>query len=554
MNFSLKYFVCVLILFVFSACANLKNIPQVAVNEKLDFERIEIDKDAYLVGNNRFQKNPFGIWELYLEGSPYERGIANGKLAEEYIYNQEKVFVDRVKELVPSKFQQSLVRGFLRFFNRKLDKHVTDEYKEEIFGISQYTSKEFEFVAPNYWRTLYFHAAHDIGHALQDLAMVGCTSFAAWGNQSADGKLILGRNFDFYVSDEFAENKIIAFINPTDGHKHAIVTWPGMIGAVSGMNVKGLTITINAGKSSIPLVAKTPISILAREILQYASNFEQAIEIAKKREVFVAESIMVGSAEDGSAILIEVSPKKMDVFQVESSAELLVCSNHFQSNLYETDKRNLNAIQNSHSQYRWDRMNELVEKNPPITPELAAEFLRNQNGLKDQNIGMGNEKSINQLLSHHGVIFQPEDRLMWVSANPFQLGAFVAYDLDEVFQKMENSTKPLTLYVDSLTIAEDPFVHSLELKNYEEFKKKLQYIQEKINTKEKIEESDLTHFVELNPEFWKAHFMVGEYYFVQKEYENALIHYQNALEKEITTVPDREFLLKRIQKSERKLN
>ena len=190
-------------------------------------------------------------------------------------------------------------------------------------------------------------------------------------------------------------------------------------------------------------MAKTPISILAREILQYASNFEQAIEIAKKREVFVAESIMVGSAEDGSAILIEVSPKKFDVFKVENTAELLVCSNHFQSKLYETDKRNLNAIQNSHSQYRFDRMNELVEKNPPITPKMAAEFLRNQNGLKGQNIGMGNEKSINQLLSHHGVIFQPEDRLMWVSANPFQLGAFVAYDLDEVFQKMENKYLPI---------------------------------------------------------------------------------------------------------------
>ena len=554
MNFSFKYSIYFLFLFVFSACANLKNIPQVTQNENVELERIEVDKDTYLVGNNRFQKNAFGVWELYVEGTPYERGIANGKLSEEYIYNQEKVFVDRVKELVPSKFQQSLVRGFLRFFNRKLDKHVTNEYKEEIYGISQFTSKEFEFVAPNYWRTLYFHAAHDIGHALQDLAMVGCTSFAAWGNQSADGKLILGRNFDFYVSDEFAKNKIIAFINPTDGHKHAIVTWPGMIGAVSGMNEKGLTITINAGKSSIPLVAKTPISILAREILQYASNFEQAIEIAKKREVFVAESIMVGSAEDGSAILIEVSPKKFDVFKVENTAELLVCSNHFQSKLYETDKRNLNAIQNSHSQYRFDRMNELVEKNPPITPKMAAEFLRNQNGLKGQNIGMGNEKSINQLLSHHGVIFQPEDRLMWVSANPFQLGAFVAYDLDEVFQKMENSTKPLTLYVGSLTIAEDPFVHSLELNKYEEFKKKSQYIQEKINRKEKIETSELIHFIELNPEFWKAHFLVGEYYFVHKQYENALIHYRNAMEKEITTVPDRELLIKQIQKSERKLN
>lgn len=553
MKFYSKYSYYILILLIFSACANLKNLPQ--VDQEVSFlpKRIEISDSLYIVGQNRLQKNSFGIWELYVHGNPFERGYVNGLLTEELVYKQEKIFVDKVKELVPSKFQQGLVRNFLKFFNRKLDKHVTDEYKEEIYGISQFTSKEFEFVAPNYWRTLYFHAAHDIGHALQDLAMVGCTSFAAWGNQSADGKLILGRNFDFYVSDEFAEEKIIAFINPEEGLKHAIVTWPGMVGAVSGMNEKGLTVTINAGKSSIPLVAKTPISLLAREILQYASNFEQAIEIAKKREVFVAESIMVGSAEDQSAILIEVSPKKIDVFQVESSAELLVCSNHFQSKLYETDKRNLQAIQNSHSQYRFDRMNELVENNPPITPKIASEFLRNQNGLKDQTIGMGNEKSINQLLSHHAVIFQPEDRLMWVSANPYQLGDLIAYDLDEVFSSMNNSTEILTLSIDSLRIPADEFVHSIAFKNYQEFKSKLKFIQEKIDSKEKMDEGELLTFIELNPDFWLAHFTVGEYYFVHKNYEKALIHYRNTLEKEITTLPDREFLEERIQKSERKL-
>jgi tetratricopeptide (TPR) repeat protein len=251
--------------------------------------------------------------------------------------------------------------------------------------------------------------------------------------------------------------------------------------------------------------------------------------------------------------LIEVSPKKIDVFKVDSSAELLVCSNHFQSKLYQSDKRNLEAIENSHSQYRFERMQELIKKNPPVTPELAAEFLRNQEGLKGENIGMGNEKSINQLLAHHGVIFQPEDRLMWVSANPFQLGSFVAYDLDEVFQKMENSTEDLTLMMDFLTIAEDPFVHSQELKNYFEFKTRLKILQDKIKSKEKIDETELIIFIELNPEFWKTHFVVGEYYFAQKEFEKALIHYRIALEKEITTLPDKEFLMKRIQKSERKL-
>ena len=147
------------------------------------------------------------------------------------------------------------------------------------------------------WITLFFltpplenltlHGAHDIGHALQDLALVGCSSFAAWGDKSEDGSLILGRNFDFYAGDEFAKDKVVAFIKPTKGYPFMMVTWPGMIGAVSGMNNEGLTITINAGKSKVPLIAKTPISILTREILQYAKNCDEAIAIAKKRKVFV---------------------------------------------------------------------------------------------------------------------------------------------------------------------------------------------------------------------------------------------------------------------------
>ena len=537
----------------FISCAGYKEVPNFDISTLSIPPRTEISENYYEVGASKLQKNEFGIWEMYVEGNPLERGLTIGKLSEELIYKQEKTFVSKIEELVPSKFQQKLVLGFLNYFNRKLDDYVTEEYEAEIYGISQFSSEEFDFVAPSYWRTLYFHGAHDIGHALQDLAMVGCTSFAAWGNHTEDGKMILGRNFDFYINEEFAENKIVTFIQPEKGYNHTIVTWPGFVGAVSGMNEKGLTVTINAGKSSIPFTAKTPISLVTREILQYASNIDEAIEIAQKREVFVSEAIMVGSAEDKTAVLIEVSPKKFGVFKVESSSDLLVCSNHFQSEIYQSDKKNKQTIAESHSQYRWDRMNELIEENPKITPQIAADFLRNKDGLNDMKIGYGNEKALNQLLAHHAVIFQPEDRLMWVSANPFQLGAFVAYDLDEVFESMKNSKQNEIVFEEELTIPEDDFVQSKELTHYFEFKSKLKEIQMKTIEKEEISDKELNAFIELNPEFWLGYFTVGEFYFAHKNYAKALEKYQIALTKEITTLPDKERIQKRIQQSERKI-
>ncbi|TDP04135.1 C45 family autoproteolytic acyltransferase/hydolase [Flavobacterium sp. 245] len=511
----------------------------------------KISDSIFISGNNSLLKNKQGLWELYVEGDPLEIGLNTGALSDSLLERQQNIFFSKIKDLIPSKFEQKLLRHFLKWYNRKLYANVPEEYQTEIFGVSQYTSHDFDNIAPQYQRGLYLHAAHDIGHALQDLALVGCSSFAAWGEKSEDGNLILGRNFDFYVNDAFAENKIIAFIKPEQGHNFMMVAWPGMIGAVSGMNQQGLTVTINAAKSEIPMSAKTPISILTREILQHASTIDEAIAIAKKRSVFVSESIMVGSAQDNKAVLIEVSPKKMDVYEMPNSNQL-ICSNHFQSETFKNEKRNQTQIADSHSEYRFERMEELLSENKKINPEIASEILRDKNGLNDIPLGYGNEKALNQLLAHHGIIFKPKEKLVWVSANPFQLGEFVCYNLDSIFNGRKTNTA-ISFEQENLNIAKDPFIKTEAFQNFKKFKAENHQMDLYLKKEETISPEFIEHYQSLNPDYWVVYYKAGLYFYQKKQFRAAQINFEKALTKEITTAPEKAKIEKYLKKLKRKL-
>ena len=530
---------------------SLHDLPDVSQYNSNIPEKTRLNDSTFVAGTNFLTKNKQGLWELYIEGDPLERGLITGSLTDTLIDKQETVFLNKVKDLVSSESKQKFLRKFLSWYNRKMYKHITNEYKAEIYGVSRYASEDFNEIAPPYLRSLYLHGAHDIGHALQDLALVGCTSFAAWGENTDDGKLIIGRNFDFYAGDAFAEEKIIAFVNPTTGYKFMSVTWGGMIGVVSGMNEKGLSVTINAGKSKVPLVAKTPVSIVTREILQYASTIDEAVAIAKNREVFVSEAIFIGSAIDKKAALIEISPRNFGVYEVENSNRL-ICSNHFQSDAYANDKRNKKHIKESHSQYRFDRMEELLQEHPKVSPEIAVDILRNKEGLNDKDIGYGNEKALNQLLAHHAVVFKPEELLVWVSSNPYQLGEFVAYDLNEVFKNREAGPAQISVSKPELNIEADPFIHTQAYKNYEAYRVLEREIESAIERKDFINNNDPQRLIQYNPEYWKAYYLAGRYYYENKQYAKALEAFRNARTKEITTLPDVKEIDKFIRKSKRK--
>lgn len=539
---------------ILGSCGTSESVKYLPDYQKYTLEKPKVEKvndSTFFFKENYLTKNKQQQWELYIKGNPLQLGYNNGALTQPLMQKQEDIFFSKVEDFVPSKFKQWLLRGVLKWYNRKMYLNVREDFQSEIYGLSRYSSDQFDFIAPKFRRSMYLHGAHDIGHAMQDLMLVGCSSLAVWNENTEDGDLLIGRNFDFYVGDDFAEDKIIEFVEPEEGIPYMSVTWGGMVGVVSGMNKEGLTVTINAGKSKIPLVAKTPISLVTREILQFAKNTDEAIEIAKKRKVFVSESIMVGSANDKNAVIIEVSPDNFGVYKVENSSKLL-CTNHFQSEPYQNDKRNVRQIAESHSEYRYEKLQEILTDNPKMNPVKMAELLRNRSGLKNQSIGYGNEKALNQLLAHHAVFFSPQKKLVWVSSNPYQLGEFVCYDLNRIFS--ENRSKSGTLSSPEKNIPKDSFVDSKDFKNYLEYRKLSEQISKVTDSKtETLAESFLERYIRLNPDFWLVYYKVGKYYYEKRDFVKAKKYFELALTKEITTVPDRKNVEELLRKATQKL-
>lgn len=504
----------------------------------INTDTLRVCKDASLL------LNEYGLYEAKISGSPIERGAKYGVLSKDLLKYQEDVFVNQIHEIIPSESWVEFLHKLIIIFNRNMAKHIPEEYREEIYAMSLSCTNEYNSYGSPYVRQLNYHAAHDIGHAMQEYMLVGCSSFAVWDKESETKDLLIGRNFDFYMGDDFARNKVVLFVEPTNGYRFASISWPGMMGVLSGMNEKGLTVTINASKGAIPISSAMPISLLARHILQYASTIEEAYTIARQFETFVSESLLIGTSIDGYAAIIEKTPEKLALYK--SSTSRVICTNHYQSELFDSDEYNRENIATSDSPYRHKRLNELLTQYSPINSNDAVDILRNRYGIGNTDIGLTNEKSINQFVAHHSVVFQPNELRFWVSTAPWQLGEYVCYDLDEVFAADPIGTKSYS--IDELNIAADSSALADEYVRVCRYREQFKDISAAIDNKRRVDSSDLYNFIVSNPHYYQVYNIMGDYMLTQNKPKQAIVYWQKALSLEIPRVGEREDIIEKIEK------
>jgi hypothetical protein len=149
---------------------------------------------------------------------------------------------------------------------------------------------------------------------------------------------------------------------------------------------------------------------------------------------------------------------------------------------------------------------------------------------------LGNEKSINQLVAHHGIIFQPEKKLVWVSTAPWQLGKFVCYDLDAMFQPELSATE---IYDQSRALPADSFLLTKKYRQYLKFAP----FRFPFHSRDGLQPDSL---VAQNPNSYLSYMLAGDFYFEDRQFEKALALYKVGLTKEVATVQEKEHMIKSI--------
>jgi len=269
---------------------------------------------------------------------------------------------------------------------------------------------------------------------------------------------------------------------------------------------------------------------LARKILQYASTIDEAFEIAKEYETFVSESFLIGSGKENRVALIEKRPDRIALLKPKEN--YLAVTNHFlNSSLVQQKKDSIASFEDA-SHYRLNRVEELIDSTGSFSVKQVADLLRDRKGRQGKDIGLGNEKAINQLIAHHGIIFKPEEKKVWVSAAPYQLGAFVSYDLDEIFADPQAYISK-KVYIPEETIAVDDMLQNEAYDNFIKYKEGLLKVQKGLDEAAVFSKEELDAFISLNPNYYYPYLLVGKYFLEKENYTLASSYFSAALELEI---------------------
>ena len=383
----------------------------------------EDDKGRKVFGRASLERRG-GLGVIKLCGSHYEMGYQHGILLKEEILRGAVPFFAKVtSNFAPFKHMSPLARYMTaKYFDwkifRPLLKCSPTDYLAELKGIADASSLSFaEVFRGNLLSELNMNLVKVLEKkALKPQSPAGCTSFVAFGEATADGKLVMGRNTDYAGGGLWDTHQTVTFYEPVEGNKFINVGSAGLIKCNSCMNEKGLCL----GGHFLFLNDTRPdgvcFTFFELEIMKKAGSIDEAIAIIKENPRAGAFAFLLADGKTNEAAVVEVCAGGVGVRRAEGGVV-------WETNMATTEEIEpvdvflRNGI-GKNPFARFERMRMLIDKNKgDINPALAARFMGDH-----MDMCSGSMRPvggiISQLTNVTSAVFSPADFNFWVADGP----------------------------------------------------------------------------------------------------------------------------------------
>ncbi len=369
-----------------------------------------------------------GILEVRLVGTPEEIGHQHARLLYEEMIASEGQLYTSLEQIGPFAPLRWIIFDVARVLHHGADRTMSDARLREIASQARaFTPDPFEGTFPTYQRFVYLNSLYDIALGFEHSPLLGCTSFAARGEAVAGGHTILARNFDFEAGSVYDEKKVVFLVREDGKIPFASVAWPGLVGVLSGMNARGLSIVVHGGRARDTRALGEPVVQTTRAILSDAATVDGAVELLGSREPMVSHILLLADATGALAVVERAPGEPPHVRRAEGA--VLPVTNHFEGPLAD-DPKNRRVREVTSTVPRRERLDELLgARKAPLDPLGAISLLRDRRGPGDVELPLGHRSALDALIATHAVVMDSTDKVLWVSEGPHLLGRFVKFDL-----------------------------------------------------------------------------------------------------------------------------
>jgi hypothetical protein len=272
--------------------------------------------------------------QIRVAGTPYEMGLQHGELLRDEIRSLVDAVYHHVLYGQPGIIGWGLRHG-ARTVTRLMEPYVPRRYRLEMAGVARAADVSYRDI-------LLLNSFDDVLANLRILAAMfgrlGCSAFAANASPDAPGELVSGRNLDYFVNSAVGDDVwaatnymkqhvVVVEHAPEDAPRFASVVWPGFVGVATAMSEVGMVASalVVATVRNRPLA--TPAPFLYRRIVEETSHVDEAIGMLRRARRTQGHNVLLASAEDGSAAVVEFTPWRLAVRRPENG--WLATTNHF---------------------------------------------------------------------------------------------------------------------------------------------------------------------------------------------------------------------------------